>query len=81
MHGTLRFLYLSHLLYGICVKIFIMNRYISQVVETSVTVNNRSRLVSAPGAIKLLLVIVGTKAAPVLYIVGQYSILAGCVAL
>ena len=30
MHGTLRFLYLSHLLYGICVKIFIMNRYISK---------------------------------------------------
>ena len=27
MHGTLRFLYLSHLLYGICVKIFIVNRY------------------------------------------------------
>ena len=30
MHGTLRFLYLSHLLYGIRVKIFIMNRYISK---------------------------------------------------
>ena len=30
MHGTLHFLYLSHLLYGICVKIFIMNRYISK---------------------------------------------------
>ena len=28
LHGTLRFLFLSHLLYGICVKIFIMNRYI-----------------------------------------------------
>ena len=28
MHGTLRFLFLSHLLYGICVKIFIMNRCI-----------------------------------------------------
>ena len=26
--GTLRSLFLSHLLYGICVKIFIMNRYI-----------------------------------------------------
>ena len=26
VHGTLRFLYLSHLLYGICVKIFIVNR-------------------------------------------------------
>ena len=24
VHGTLHFLYLSHLLYGICVKIFIM---------------------------------------------------------
>ena len=31
MHGTLRlFLYLSHLLYGICVNIFLMNRYISK---------------------------------------------------
>ena len=30
VHGTLRFLYLSHPLYGICVKIFIMNRYISK---------------------------------------------------
>ena len=30
MHGTLRFLYLSHLLYGICVKIFLTNRYISK---------------------------------------------------
>ena len=26
VHGTLRSLYLSHLLYGICVKIFIVNR-------------------------------------------------------
>ena len=30
VHGTLRLLYLSHLLYGICVKIFNMNRYISK---------------------------------------------------
>ena len=35
VHGTLRFLYLSHLLYGICVKIFIMNRYISKSYTTS----------------------------------------------
>ena len=35
MHGTLRFLYLSHLLYGICVKIFIMNQYISKSYTTS----------------------------------------------
>ena len=33
--GTLRFLYLSHLLYGMCVKIFIMNRYISKTYTTS----------------------------------------------
>ena len=26
VHGTLRFLYLSHLLYGICVKIFLIQR-------------------------------------------------------
>ena len=26
--GTLRFLFLSHLLYGLCVKMFIVNRYI-----------------------------------------------------
>ena len=30
-----RFLYLSHLLYGICVKIFIMNRYILKSYTTS----------------------------------------------
>ena len=30
VHGTLCFLYLSLLFYGICVKIFIMNRYISK---------------------------------------------------
>ena len=35
VHGTLRLLYLSHLLYGICVKIFIMNRYISKSYTTS----------------------------------------------
>ena len=35
MHGTLRFLYLCHILYGICVKIFIMNRYISKSYTTS----------------------------------------------
>ena len=35
MHGTLRFLFLSHLLYGICVKIFIMNRYISKSYTTT----------------------------------------------
>ena len=28
VHGTLRFLFLSHLLYGICVKIFTRNWYI-----------------------------------------------------
>ena len=35
VHGTLRFLFLSHLLYRICVKIFIMNRYISKSYTTS----------------------------------------------
>ena len=35
VHGTLRFLYLSHLLHGICVKIFIMNQYISKSYTTS----------------------------------------------
>ena len=35
MHGTLRFLYLSHLLCGICVKTFLMNRYISKSYTTS----------------------------------------------
>ena len=30
MRGSFRFLYLYHLLYGICVKIFTMNRYISK---------------------------------------------------
>ena len=41
LHGTLRFLYLSHLLYGICVKIFIMNRYISKSYTTSKNINDR----------------------------------------
>ena len=35
VHGTLHFLYLSHLLYEIHVKIFIMNRYISKSYTTS----------------------------------------------
>ena len=30
VHGTLRCLYVSHLLYGICVNIFLMNRYVFQ---------------------------------------------------
>ena len=30
MQATLHFLFLSHLLHGKCVKIFIMNRYISK---------------------------------------------------
>ena len=34
-HGTLCFLFLSHLLYRICVKIFIMNRYISKSYTTT----------------------------------------------
>ena len=35
MNGTLRFLYLSNLLNGIRVKIFILNRYISKSYTTS----------------------------------------------
>ena len=35
MHGTLHFLYLSHLLYGMCVQIFIMNHYISKSYTTT----------------------------------------------
>ena len=35
VHGTLRFLYLSHLLYGICVKIFTVIRYILKSYTTS----------------------------------------------
>ena len=35
VHGTFHFLYLSHLLYGICVKIFVMNRYISKSYTTA----------------------------------------------
>ena len=33
MHGNLRFLCLSHLLYGMCVKIFVMNKYISRATQ------------------------------------------------
>ena len=44
VHGTLRFLFLSHLLYGICVKIFIMNRYISKSYTTTKnTIDRQSR--------------------------------------
>ena len=35
VHGTLRFTYSPDLLYGICVKIFIMNRFISKSYTTS----------------------------------------------
>ena len=35
VQGTLSFLFLSHLLYGICVKIFIMNWYISKSYTTT----------------------------------------------
>ena len=35
VHGTLGVLYLFHLLYGICVKIFITNRYISKSYTTN----------------------------------------------
>ena len=44
VHGTLRFLYLSHLLYGICVKIFLMNRYISKSYTTSRQYTERGQL-------------------------------------
>ena len=63
MHGTLRFLYLSHLLYGICVKIFIVNRYISKSYTTSkiILTDNIQNAGSqsggpwSPGALKFLL--------------------------
>ena len=49
MHGTLCFLYLSHLLYGLCAKIFIiMNRYISKSYTTSK--NTIERLLYRAGA-------------------------------
>ena len=41
VHGTLRFLFLSHLLYGICVKILIMNRYISKSYTTTTNTIDR----------------------------------------
>ena len=44
MNGTLRFLFLSHtvtVLYGICVKIFIINRYISKSYTTSKNTSDR----------------------------------------
>ena len=48
MHGTLRFLYLCHLLYGIRVKIFIMNWFISKSYTTSK--NTIERQYTEPGA-------------------------------
>ena len=41
VHGTLGFLFLSHLLYGICEKIFIVNRYMS---KSSKTIKNAIEL-------------------------------------
>ena len=40
VHGTLRFLYLSHLFYGICVKMFIMNHYISKSYSNATSKDN-----------------------------------------
>ena len=50
VHGTLRFLFLSHLLYGICVKILIMNRYISKSYTT--TTNNIDRQLTERGQLQ-----------------------------
>ena len=43
LHGTLRFLFLSHLLYGIFVKIFIMNRYILKSYTTTKNIIDRQQ--------------------------------------
>ena len=51
MHGTLRFLYLSHLLYGICVKIFLMNWYISKSYKTSKYAIDRQYIYRAGAAV------------------------------
>ena len=48
VHWTLRFLYLSNLLYGICVKIFIINGYISKSYTT--TKNAIDRQYTEPGS-------------------------------
>ena len=60
VHGTLRFLYLSHLLYGIWVKIFIMNRYISKSYTTSKNTIRTDNIYTVRGQLwcQLLLVII-----------------------
>ena len=48
MEPCVYFLYLSHLLYGICVNIFLMNRYISK----SYT-GNKNTIYRAEAAVQL----------------------------
>ena len=45
------FPYLSHLLYGICVKVFIMNRYISNSYTTSLNAIDRRTIYRAEAAV------------------------------
>ena len=52
------FLYLSHLLYGICVNIFIMNRYISKSYTTSKNTIDRQYTERGQLWCQLLLVII-----------------------
>ena len=57
MEPCVYFLYLSHLLYGICVKIFIMNRYISRTYTTSK--NTIDRQYTERGQLQCQLLLVG----------------------
>ena len=57
VHGTLRFLYLSHLLYGMCVKIFIVNRHISKSYTTSKNTIDRQYTERGQLQCQLLLVV------------------------
>ena len=72
MHGTLRFLYLSHLLYGICVNIFIMNRYISKSYTRSK--NTIYRAGAAVVSTITSLYIVKTKEAPKSFPAGHHRV-------
>ena len=57
MEHYVYFLYLSHLLYGICVNIFIMNRYFSKSYTTSKNTIDRQSRAGAGLQCQLLLVL------------------------
>ena len=74
MHGTLRFLFLSHQLHEICVKIFIMNQYISKSYTTTKNTSDRQHTERGQLYCQLLLVtLVGRKALGRVFAISQVN--------